>query len=239
MHRSVLVALSAISVAPAAAVAGPLFSSSVGQPGDVIQPLSPDVLEARFRADTTNWDMRLENNGSPAPGENQLNLANGLGAFRDRTFDFSLSYSSELDRVAWTVSRSSGLTGSLFFDAAELASFNTVKFATGASRSSATVSDLSFSGLGHSLDAWPSLSASSSGNSYAETYLFFGNSADLFAGDWTLSGKVRFGDFTHNNPSEGAKVTLKLYQAAEIPSPGGIAALGLAAGFCMARRRRA
>lgn len=231
-------ALPIVPIFAAPALGAPIFLDSVGQPGDAVQFTGSDVLEARFRVDTTNWDLRLENNGSPVAGDNQANLTNGLGAFRNRSFGFVLSYSEALDLVEWTVARDKGFSGSLFFDAEEFSSLNTIQFATSGSRGTATVDDLVFSGFGLTEDAWPELSASPSGPTTAQTNLFFGDSSNLLAGDWQLSGRVSFDGFTHKNPSEGAKITARLYQAAEIPSPSGMAGLMLAAGFCLARRRR-
>jgi len=237
--RSVCLSIGFAVFVPGVALAAPAFHGSIGQPGDAFAIASSDVLEARFRADTTNWDLRLENSGSPSAGGNQSNLADGSGAFNNRTFDFVLSYSAALDQVSWSVSRGSGLSGLLVYDASAIDSFNTIHFATGAGRATVSVDNLIFSGLGMTESAWPDLSASSAGTSFRQTNLILGEDANLLASDWSLSGRVHFADFTHNNPSDGAGISVRLYQAAEIPSPGGIASLGLAAGFCLARRRRA
>jgi hypothetical protein len=232
-------ALPMVAIVAPAALATPMFVSSVGQPGDALAFTSSDVLEARFRADTTNWNLRLENNGSPASGDNQLNMANGRGFYEGNSFDFVLSYSASLDRFEWALSRNMGKVSSLVFDADEFESFNTIQFSSSGSRADVTVSDLAFSGLGMTETAWPGLSSSPSGTSFAQTNLFFGNSANLLSDDWQLSGRVGFDNFTQSNPGEGAKITARLYQTAEIPSPSGMAGLMLAAGFCLARRRRA
>jgi len=237
MQRSVFSAGIAL-VAASSAMAAPTFQNSIGQPGDPFELASAQLLEARFRADTTNWNLRLENSGSPSAGDNQSNLANGIGAFRDRSFDFELSYSVALERVQWVVSRSNGLSGSLVYDASPFDSFNTIQFSTGASRATVTIDDLVFSGLGVTEAAWPNLSASSTGTAFRQTNLVFGEGANLLSEDWSLSGRVSFADFTHNNPSEGARINIRLVQATVIPSPSGIVSIALAAGWCLSRRRR-
>jgi hypothetical protein len=225
-------------VAASYALAAPSFQPSIGQPGDPFELASAELLEARFRADTTNWNLRLENNGSPSAGDNQSNLANGIGAFRDRSFDFELSYSAALDRVLWSVSRDAELSGSLVYDASSFDSFNAIQFSTGASRATVTVDDLVFSGLGVTQADWPNLSASSTGTAFRQTNLVFGGGTNLLSEDWSLSGRVSFADFTHDNPSEGARVNIRLVQASVIPSPSGMASIALAAGWCLIRRRR-
>lgn len=238
-HAAAYLALPIIAMAAPAAFAAPFFTSSIDQPGDQLTRTASDVLEARFRADTTNWNLRLENTGSPAPGDNQLNMSNGRGFYEGNSFDFVLSYSAPLGRFEWTLGRNMGKVSTLVFDADQFDSFNTIQFAASGTRAEVTVTDLLFTGLGESIDAWPSLSASPSGPSSTQTNLFFGDSANLLAsGDWQLTGRVGFDSFTHNNPSEGAKISVRLYQAAEIPSPSSMAGLLLAAGFCISRRRR-
>lgn len=225
-------------IAASSALAAPSFQPSIGQPGDPFALSSAELLEARFRVDTTNWNLRLENNGSPSADDNQSSMANGIGAFRDRSFDFELSYWAAMDRVLWSVSRDAGLSGSLVYDASSFDSFNTIRFSTGAARATVSVDDLVFSGLGMTEGAWPYLSASASGTSFRETSLVFGDGTNLLSEDWSLSGRVSFADFTHNNPSEGARINIRLVQASVIPSPSGIASIALAAGWCLMRRRR-
>ncbi len=238
VYQSFPLALPLIALASPAAFAAPMFLDSVGQPGDGYAYSSADVLEARFRADTTNWDLRLENNGDPVAGDNQANLSNGRGAFENRAFDFVLTYSAALDRLQWTVARTNGLSGSLEFDTSGLGSFNTIQFASSGSRATVDVTNLAFSGFDVTESAWPSLSTSPDGLTYAQTNLYFGEDANLLAEDWQLSGRVAFDGFTRRNPSEGAKINARLVQVAQIPGPASIAGLVLATGFCVVRRRK-
>ncbi len=238
VYQSFPLALPLIALASPAAFAAPMFLDSVGQPGDGYAYSSADVLEVRLRADTTNWDLRLENNGDPVTGENQGHLLNGRGAFENRAFDFVLTYSAALDRLQWTVARTNGLSGSLEFDTSGLGSFNTIQFASSGSRAKVDVTNLAFSGFDITESAWPSLSTSPDGLTYAQTNLSFGDDANLLSGDWQLSGSVEFDDFTRDNPSEGAKINARLVQVAQIPGPASIAGLVLATGFCVVRRRK-
>eukprot|EP00534_Pseudo-nitzschia_fraudulenta_P013106 CAMPEP_0201210376 /NCGR_PEP_ID=MMETSP0851-20130426/180144_1 /ASSEMBLY_ACC=CAM_ASM_000631 /TAXON_ID=183588 /ORGANISM="Pseudo-nitzschia fraudulenta, Strain WWA7" /LENGTH=77 /DNA_ID=CAMNT_0047499163 /DNA_START=29 /DNA_END=259 /DNA_ORIENTATION=+ len=68
VRRNLSVALPLLVLASPATIAAPMFLDSVGQPGDGYAFSGADALEARFRADTRNWDLRLENNGDPAAG---------------------------------------------------------------------------------------------------------------------------------------------------------------------------
>lgn len=238
VYRSLPLALPLIVLASPATFAAPMFLDSIGQPGDGYAYSGSDVLEARFRADTTNWDLRLENNGDPIAGDNQAHLANGRGAFEGRSFDFSLSYSASLDRLEWSVSRFGGPSSSLTFNTSDLGEFNTIQFASSGSRATVDVNSLVFSGFDVTESAWPSLSTSPGGPTFAQTNLFFGDDADLLSGDWQLSGRVSLDDFTRNNPSEGAKINARVVRIEQIPGPSGIAGLLLATGYCVVRRRR-
>ncbi|MFB3430634.1 MAG: hypothetical protein ABL309_06925 [Phycisphaerales bacterium] len=235
--RYLPVALTLIALASPATIAAPMFLDSVGQPGDGYAFSGADALEARFRADTRNWDLRLENNSDPAAGGTHTNLHNGRRAFQNREFDFVLSYSAALDRLQWTVTRSRGKSRTIDFDTFGLDSFNTIQFESSGVRASVDVANLVFSGFGADHSAWPSLSTSPDSGTFAQTSLYFGDDADLLAGDWELSGRVGFGDFTHRNPSDDARIGARLVQVSQIPGPASIAGLMIATGLCIVRRR--
>ena len=239
VYRCLPLALPFVAMATPATFAAPMFVDSIGQPGDPFSYVGNDLIEARFRADTTNWDLRLENNGNPVAGDNQAHLANGRGAFEGRSFDFSLSYNAGLDRLDWSVSRfGGGPSNSLSFDTSGLDSFNTLQFSSSGSRASVDVTNLVFTGFDAAESPWPSLSVSPAGPRFAQNNLFFGNDANLLSSDWQLSGRVALDDFTRNNPSEGSKINARLAQVQQIPGPAGITGLLLATGYCVVRRRR-
>lgn len=239
LYRHLPLALPFVALATPATFAGPMFNDSIGQPGDQLTRTTSDVLEAQFRADTSDWTLRLENSLINGPNQNTINTSNSLKSFSEKSFDFGLTYLASLDRFEWVVGESRGGSARLFFSAPEFDSFNTIQFAASGTRAEVAVTDLLFSGFDESIDAWPSLSASPSGLSLTQTNLFFGDSANLLtSGDWKLTGRVGFGDLTEDNPSDGAAIAIRLYQTAAIPSPSGMAGLVLAAGFCMVRRRR-
>jgi hypothetical protein len=240
LYRHLPLALPFVALATPTTFAGPMFVDSVGQPGDLLARTTSDVLEAQFRADTSDWDLRLENSLISGPNQNTINMSNSLRSFSGNSFDFGLTYSAALDRFEWVVGETRGGSARLFFSASEFDSFNTIRFATSGTYAEVALTDLLFSGSDGTIGAWPSLSASPSGISATQTNLFLGDSVNLLtSGDWKLTGLVGFGDFTHDDPGEGAAISVRLYQTAAIPSPSGMAGLVLAAGFCLARRRRA
>lgn len=202
-----------------------------------------DQVEARFRADSNNWDARLEFDGTPSAGDNQLNVSNGRPAFEFQRFGFTLAYGAASGLLTFTIERPNGSTGTLSLDVASLASLNAIELATQGSRALLSVEALSFNGVG--LVGAPTLAVGPGGPTNAGATLFFGNGVNLLGVDFELSGEVAFGGFTSNNPSEGARFTARLVDvSSEVPFPGaavpapaaGLALVGLGAGW--ARRRR-
>ena len=66
-------------------------------------------LEGRFKADTTNWDVRLETNGFPIAGDNQGHLGNGRSFFEGQNFAFDLSYDAFTRVADLSVTRDDGI----------------------------------------------------------------------------------------------------------------------------------
>ena len=208
--------------------------------------IGDDRIEARFRADTTNWNLRLAPDSFPDTSDVLRNAGNGRGAYEFQTFAFTLSYDASLEQMRWeTVG---GVTGTdvLEFDTAGMGPFNTFQIFTAGSRGGVDIEGMAFDWLGTpgvEFNAFPSIDTSPSTDTslptFAETFLLLGNSFDLLSGDWTLSGSLTFGAFTRDNPSEASKLTIKLRNTESpfVPTPG-TAALLAAGGLAAARRRR-
>lgn len=227
IHSILLIAGVAVST-PAAA--DYLFASV---PGESFEINGSASLEARFKADTTNWDLRLATEGTPVPGGNQANLANGHPNFEGRGFDFSLTYDAGIDTFTWNVEAQRGKAQSLTYTNAGITHSNAFQIFTSGSRASVTVTDLVFEGVGEFIDVFPDISTSPSGPTFAQTYLVL-QGANLAAENWSLAGSLVFDNFTTRNPGEGAKINIKLVDAAIIPAPG----VGLALMIPLAMRRR-
>ncbi|MEM1423549.1 MAG: hypothetical protein AAGH64_06050 [Planctomycetota bacterium] len=228
-----------------AAGASPQFFPGTGvgnalPSGDYIEQVTGAQYEARFKADRFNWDSRLEYDGFPTNSDNTANVTNNIGQLGSRTYAFSLSHSVVDATATWTITdTTSGAVTSLTLETIPGSVANTINIFTNGSRGDTDVSDLAFSGLGASLvDAdFPNLDTSPATDTFEQALLFFGNAADLYSADWTLSGNIAFSNFTTNNPNEGNKITVKVQQSELIPAPGAAALLGVA-GFVGVRRRR-
>lgn len=233
--RSIPAAIAALCAA-APAMAGGTFFSTFGGPDDLLQPLSEDRIESRFKADVTNWDMRLEYDSFPDAGDNTRAVSNSRPFFENQTFGFDLSFDADTSTISWTTSKDA----SVFSQSLAVSGFdflNTIHLFTVGSRAAITLSDVAFTGLSMDVNAFPDINTQPSGPTFKETFLFFGNGFDLLSGDWSLTGQLTFGAFTVSNPNEGAKITIKLRQAELVPAPAGVALLGLV-GLSGLRRRR-
>lgn len=237
--RFCAVAALAVSTVSTAAVAAPVFYDALGG-SSILQPRDDTRIESRFRADTTNWDTRLEYDSFPMNGDLTGAVSNNKAFFENDTFGFKLNYDHDLATITWTISGPAPATGTLNTlsqPTGSMGQLNTLQIFTVGSRGTVSLTDVAFTGLGMDVNAFPNLdTAPSPGVSFKETFLFFGDAFDLLTGDWMLTGNISFGTFTNNNPSEGAKITVKLRNA-EIPAPAGAFVLGLA-GVAAARRRR-
>jgi hypothetical protein len=231
-------AVSAIGVVVQGAVAAPSFYSQLGG-ASVLQPRDETRIEARYRTDVTNWDTRLEYDSFPMDGDLTGAVSNSRAFFENNAFGFELAYDHSDETVTWTISGPSPATGvlnALTQPTDTMGQLNTLQIFTVGSRAPVSLTDVAFEGLGMDVVVFPNLDTDPGGPTFLETFLFFGNGFDLLSGDWTLRGTIGFGGFTNANPSEGAKITVKLRNA-EIPGPG---AMGVVSGLgvCVARRRR-
>lgn len=196
-------------------------------------------IEARLKADYTNWDSRLEVSSFPVAGDNQGHLGNGRAFFEGRTFAFDLSYAQATGLVTWTITRPDASTSSLSLAATGFDTLNTIQLFTVGTRGNVDISDLAFTGLGMDVDLSSLNFNSSPSDTFNETFLHFGNDFDLLSGDWSLTGRLTFSNLTTSNPNENAKLTVKLRNAVDptVPAPAGAGLLALA-GLAAARRRR-
>lgn len=196
-------------------------------------------VEARFRADTTNWDSRLEFDSFPNNGEALAGVGNGASFFENQSFGFELAYSSASQEIEWRITAPGGAVTTLAQDLSSFGQVNTIQIFTNGGRGSVSLSNLLFSSPSLTInDAdFPDIDTDPGGPVFAETFLFLGNATDLLGEDFSLSGDLAFGTFTRSNPSEGSKITVKLRNGF-IPAPGAVATLAVA-GLAASRRRRA
>jgi len=221
-----------VSLAAGAPVlAGPVFLDPDAQP---VNRSSDEVVEARFRADTTNWDVRLESSSFPVVGDNQGNVRNGGAAFRNSRFGVELAFDSDSSRLTWTVDDGGDRTELPLLAGTGSGGFNAIQMFVSGSRAPVTFADIAFDGFGETISREEDLVGG-----WDEAFLVLGDGRTLFDESWTLSGTVAFGDYSHWNPSEGAKLNIKLIatNAVVIPGPG-VVAVGAAGLAVLARRRR-
>lgn len=207
-------------IAAAAAVSFPVHADYItaSVPGDSFEIDSTSTIEARFKADTTNWDLRLATNGTPVPGDNQGHLANGRSNFESRGFDFALTYDAAIDTFQWSVDSETGASRTLSLAGTGLSEANAFHLFTSGSRASVTVTDLLFTGFGESIADFAEIDTSPTGTTFRQGYLVLPGE-DLTASDWSLTGSLVFDDFTRSNPNEGAKINIRVAHAAVVPAP--------------------
>ena len=194
-----------------------------------------DQVEARFRADTTNWNTRLAFDGAPTPSDTTANTGNGRANYENQTFGFDLSYTTGTATFDLTITRPDTTTSTISLPAPDIDQLNTLLLSTSGSRGAVSLTGFEFSGGSFFVDAFPSVDTAPGGPTFVESFLYFGDAANLTAFDWSLTGDVSFGAFTRSNPSEGTKLNLRLIDT--IPAPGTTALLA-AGGLLAARRRR-
>lgn len=206
--------------------------------GQPLEYTSSDRVEARFKADTTNWNMRLSDAPQPFPGDNLLNTGNSATTYEGRTFGFELSFDSVASDLSWTVVNDLGDAYALQYDTSPSGMTpNLIQLATSGSRGTVVLDSLTFAGMGTLENWYPNLDVGPNGPTFAETFAFFGDEVGLYGADWSLSGNVTFDDFTHNNPNEGVKLSMSLREAMMIPAPASAVVLLPVALLAMRRRR--
>lgn len=220
------------------AFAAPQFFPSQN---DLFSLVPGDELEARFRADRNNWDTRLEFDGDPGPTEvtGNVNQPGNLSQLENQRFSFDLSYELATGIATWTITplTGGGSTSVLTQDIGSFTGTNVVQLFTSGSRGSVTLDNVFYNSASDNL-AFPNVDTRPSaegGPTFAETFLFFGNDADITTADFSLSGNLEFGSFTNNNPSEGSKITAKLRNGFLVPEPASLLLLAIGA---LAIRRR-
>lgn len=234
MKRS-LVTIGVVVMAALPALGSPIVFSTLGGASD-LQPNDDTRIEARFRADTTNWDSRLEFDSYPNNGDTTGHVGNGTSFFENKTFGFELAYADATDTATWTITAPSGAQSTLTQVVSGFDQLNTLHIFTSGSRGSVSLTNMVFDGLSMNFTGFPDLdTAPSPAVTFKETFLYFGT--DLLSADWSLSGDLSFGTFTKSNPSEGSKITIKLRDAYVVPEPTSLLMLGLGAGLLAARRR--
>lgn len=192
-------------------------------------------VEARLRADTTNWDMRLGFDGTPKPTDATANLLNGRGAFADSTFNFSIEYASIESVYAFSVTGPEGKGQSIKAQANDVETINAIRFSTSGSSGKVSLWDVAMKGGGFAWSGMRELTSGPGGDASNQSLLYFGDGIDLTSTDWVIAGNVSFGELSSFNPSEGAKMTISLFNA--VPSPASTGLVGVSALIAVRRRR--
>jgi|GEM_PF-2413211 len=230
------IGLAAALAAPATAAT---FYSSAGDPGDTLQFSNDNRVESRLRVDNNNWDSRLEFDSFPDNGDMTDDVFNA-GQAENRTFGFAMSFSLATSEVSWTITDDAGGTlSTLTQSVTGFGDVNIIQIFTNGARGSVSLADVTYTDAMQTVGMWPDIDtqpAADGGPTFAETFLFLGDGYNVLGGDFSLTGDISFGTFTSPNPSEAAKITIKLREGF-IPAPGAAALLGFA-GLAAARRRR-
>lgn len=206
------------------------------------------VANARFRIDSTNWDMRLANTSNPAVGDATKNISNNAAQLAG-SWAFALSFHAASGDMTFSLTDLDGSSNlgshSLTINRAGVA-FNQIQLAAVAETmkgSFLTFGALAFSGAalvdGASIDLDLAMN---SGDSFKNAYLV-ASGVDLAAIDWELSGVF---DIAKGTSTSQERPAFNLYVqqsdavvAPAIPAPLA-GAMGLAGlGALGARRRRA
>ncbi|MFK7760376.1 MAG: PEP-CTERM sorting domain-containing protein [Phycisphaerales bacterium] len=195
-------------------------------------------LEARFKADINGWDSLLSDNSTTSGASTTGQISNTRSDFENQTFAFDLTYDASISLFSWTITRPDETSNTLTQSLTTTDSFNTIQLFTDGSAGTTSLTNLSFSGMGETLtnSDFSNIDTGPSTGTFAESFLFFGNAADITSEDWTLSGDISFGQFNRNNPNERNKITIQIRQAA-VPAPATFAIIGIG-GLVSARRRR-
>ncbi|MEL7484084.1 MAG: PEP-CTERM sorting domain-containing protein, partial [Planctomycetota bacterium] len=173
--------------------------------------------------------------GAPTPADTTANTGNGTASYENQSFGFDLSYTSGTDTFEFVITRPDTTTSTISLPAPGIDQLNTLSLSTSGSRGAVSLTGVEFSGGAFFVDAFPNVDTAPGGPTFAETFLYFGDTANLTSFDWSLSGDLSFGSFTRSNPSEGSKLTVRIIDT--IPAPGTAAMLGLG-GLVASRRRR-
>ena len=205
------------------------------------------VANARFRIDSTNWDMRLANTTSPAVGDATKNISNNASQLAG-SWAFELAFNAASGAMTFSLTDldQSGNLGShsLTINRAGVA-FNQIQIASVAETmkgSYLTFGAMTFSGAslvnGASIDLDLVMN---SGDTFKNAYLV-ASGVDLAASDWALSGVF---DIAKGTSTSQERPAFNIYvQQSDavvtpvIPAPlaGGMGLAGLCA--IGARRRR-
>lgn len=195
-------------------------------------------MEARFKADITNWDSLLSDNSSSSGGLTTGQISNSRADFENKIFAFDLTYNADISLFTWSIMQPDGTTNALTQALTSTDPFNTIGLSTSGSAGTTSLTNLSFTGMDETLtnSDFSNIDTGPRTSTFAESFLFFGNAADITAQDWTLSGNISFEQFNLDNPSERNKITIQIRQAA-VPAPTTFAIIGIG-GLISARRRR-
>ena len=245
MNHASIAAIVTAACSVGAASATPTFFPALNNPStSPLQTRDMNRLAARYRADTTNWNSRLEFDTMPNNGDQTANAGNGASRYADQTFSFTLSYDAGTGDSTWSVSGSAAGANptSITQSMTGFTRLNLFQISTSGRSGPTTVTNLMFDTVGTANDvassAFPNIDTqlnANGGPEFAETFLFFGDNYNLLDNSWTLSGDLTFGSFNRSNPSERNKIDITVRDA--VPTPASAALLGMS-GLAALRRRR-
>ena len=196
---------------------------------------SSESVQARFKADTTNWDTRIGVSGVTKPAEITGAVANNRTSFENQSFGFELSYSSDVQRYAMVISKPGASPSMVELTEQEVRDINTIRIDATGSRGGIGLTQFYFKSQNHSWAEIPDLAADIKGPTTDSVMLYFGERASLTDGDWVIACTVGFGAFDRSNPGEGVKMTVTMSSMAPIPQPASVALFAVA-GMCGVRR---
>jgi len=245
MKKACLIGAAGVIAAglPAVASAGSVqVFSSLGDLQAVTQSTSGTLASARLKTDLTNWDMRLDADSDPNPGDDTANLTNNRGVFNTALFNFEMSYDATSKELTWSVSDDNLQTPAfaaktLTLDFSAVGSVNTIQLTSSARPNGGNTPVMDIEGLSFVSGSMnlgpgdlPDMDAAYNGSQFFDRFLFFGNGANLLSGDWMLSGTADFGGLVDANPNERLKFEVRLSDTAVVPTPAaawaGLALLG-------------
>ncbi|MEO0512172.1 MAG: hypothetical protein AAF108_04665 [Planctomycetota bacterium] len=197
------------------AEAEPTFFADRGE----LDPVGSANLGARFRADSNDWDLRLAADGFADNGDTRGDLGTGRPYFEGYTFDFELRYVAATRVSTLLVARDDRQSASVDLAVDTGATANTFQLSAIGSQGDIYVTSLSLLIEGSEVDIDSSGLSAATVGSTDETFLWLGDGVDLYSNDFSLIATVGLDTFDTDNPSDGVRFDVNVFQAGRIPAP--------------------